>query len=384
MKERKDIPSELINKLEKRKNQNLLRELKKNDESTEDFSSNDYLGLANEPNIANNALKILQDSGLSNQNGAKGSRLLNGNHELFSTTESFLADTHKAESALIYNSGYTANIGLLTAVLLRNNVVVYDELIHASLRDAIQFSPARSYKFSHNQTDDLEQKLKKAQALYPENTTYLVTEAVFSMDGDIAPIDDIKNLCLKYNVYLIIDEAHATGTQVHNEIEEKVKDFGFARILTFGKSLGAHGACVLCSDTLKEYLINFSRSFIYTTALSPHSVAVILASYQYLTKNKDRIDQLKKKIQKFRKEIDKNQLTAYFLASQTPIQSLIIKDNAKAKRLEEALQINGYDIRAILSPTVQQGTERLRICLHTFNSDSSIEKLMRFLRDQLI
>ena len=131
-------------------------------------------------------------------------------------------------------------------------------------------------------------------------------------------------------------------------------------------------------------MINFSRSFIYTTALSPHSVAVILASYQYLTKNKDRIHQLDKKIKKFRKEIDKNQLTDCFLDSQTPIQSLIIKDNAKAKRLEKALQSNGYDIRAILSPTVQQGTERLRICLHSFNSDSSIEKLMRFLRNQLI
>ena len=106
---------------------------------------------------------------------------------------------------------------MLTAVLQRNNIVVYDELIHASLRDAIQFSNAKSYKFSHNQTDDLEQKLKKAKALYPDHTTYLVTEAVFSMDGDIAPVDDIKNLCLQYNVYLIIDEAHATGTPVHKK-----------------------------------------------------------------------------------------------------------------------------------------------------------------------
>ena len=384
MKARRDIPSELINKLEKRKNQGLFRELKENDESIEDFSSNDYLGLANEPDIATKAFQILKDTGLSDQNGAKGSRLLNGNHSLFSRTEFFLADTHKSESALIYNSGYTANIGLLTAVLQRNNIVIYDELVHASLRDAIQFSNARAYKFSHNRIDDLEQKLKKAKALYPDHTTYLVTEAVFSMDGDIAPVDDIKKLCLQYNVYLIIDEAHATGTPVHNEIEEKVKDFAFARILTFGKSLGAHGACVLCSNTLKEYLINFSRSFIYTTALSPHSVALILASYQYLIKNKDRIDLLETKILKFKKEIDKNQLTDYFLDSQTPIQSFIIKDNSNAKRLEDALKSNGYDIRAILSPTVPRGKERLRICVHTFNSDSSIEKLMRFLHNQLI
>ena len=384
MKARKDIPSELINKLEKRKNLGLFRELKKYDESIEDFSSNDYLGLANEREIANEALHILQDSGLSHQNGAKGSRLLNGNHSLFSKTEFFLADHHQSEAALIYNSGYTANIGLLTAILSRQNIVVYDELVHASLRDAIQFSHAKSYKFLHDQVGDLEHKLKKVKALYPDNTIYLITEAVFSMDGDIAPVDDIKKLCLLYNVYLIIDEAHATGTPVHSKIEEKVKDFAFARILTFGKSLGAHGACVLCSNKLKDYLINFSRSFIYTTALSPHSVAVILASYQYLTNNIDRIYQLKNKIQKFRKEIVENQLTDYFLDSYTPIQSLIIKDNLKAKQLENALRSDGYDIRAILSPTVPEGTERLRICVHTYNSDTTIEKLTRFLRDKLI
>ena len=384
MKARNDIPKELINQLDKRKNQGLFRKLKENDGSIKDFSSNDYLGLANEPDIATKALQILQNNRLSDQNGAKGSRLLNGNHSLFSKTEFFIADHHQSEEALIYNSGYTANIGLLTAVLLRNNIVVYDELIHASLRDAIQFSNAKSYKYLHNEADDLEHKLKKTQSLYPDHTTYLVTEAVFSMDGDIAPVDHIKNLCFQYNVYLIIDEAHATGTPVHKEIEEKVKDFAFARILTFGKSLGAHGACVLCSKKLKDFLINFSRSFIYTTALSPHSVAVILASYQYLTKNKDRIHQLEKKIKKFREEIDKNQLKGHFLASKTPIQSLIIKDNAIAKRLENDLQSDGYDIRAILSPTVPKGTERLRICLHSFNSDSSIEKLMHFLRNQLI
>ena len=383
MKAKKDIPSELTNKLEKREYQVLFRELKENDESIEDFSSNDYLGLANEPGIATEAQQILQNSGLSNQNGAKGSRLLNGNHHLFFKAESFLANHHQSEEALIYNSGYTANIGLLTAVLLRNNVVVYDELIHASLRDAIQFSHARAYKYSHNQTDDLEHKLKKARALSPDNTTYLVTEAVFSMDGDIAPVDEIKNLCLKYNVYLIIDEAHATGTPVHKQIERKVKHFAFARILTFGKSLGAHGACILCSKKLKEYLVNFSRSFIYTTALAPHCIATILASYSFLKENPDRIQLLEQRIAEFRAEIKRNELQEDFLESRTPIQSLMVRDSTKAKELENKLRRKGFDIRAILSPTVPQGTERLRICLHSFNTDRSIRGLINFLKFQI-
>lgn len=383
MKERKDISSELTSKLEKRKEVGLFRKLSKNDDSLVDFSSNDYLGLARENSIAREAFRILEDEGFTEHNGASGSRLLNGNHSLFEKAENFLADHHHAESALIYNSGYTANIGLLTAVFTRNSIVVYDELIHASLRDAIHFSHARSYRFAHNESDDMEKKLQKARSSFPDSPIYLVTEAVFSMDGDIAPLKMIKRSCDEHDAYLILDEAHATATPVHEEIEKEVQDFAFARILTFGKSIGAHGACVLTSNALRDYLINFSRSFIYTTAIPPHSVATILASYGFLNENPERIPLLEQRIAEFRSEIKRNQLQEHFLESRTPVQSFMINDNTKARKLEHDLRIKGFDIRAILSPTVPQGTERLRICLHTFNTTRSIKTLITFLKYQI-
>ena len=383
MKERKGISSELTSKLEKRKEAGQFRKLSKNDSSLADFSSNDYLGLARESAIAKEALKILEEDGFAEQNGARGSRLLNGNHALFEKAENFLADHHHSESALIYNSGYTANIGLLTAVLTRNSIAVYDELIHASLRDAIHFSHARSYRFAHNELDDLEKKLKKARSSFPDSAIYLVTEAVFSMDGDVAPLGSIKRCCQEQDAYLIIDEAHATATPVHEEIENEVKEFAFARILTFGKSLGVHGACVLSSRSLREYLINFSRSFIYTTALAPHCIASLLASYAFLKENPERIQLLEQRIAEFRAEIQRNELQEDFLESRTPIQSFMVRDSVKAKELENELRRKGFDIRAILSPTVPQGTERLRICLHSFNTDRSIRGLINFLKYQI-
>jgi len=383
MKGRKDISSELTSKLEKRKEAGQLRALSMNDSSLIDFSSNDYLGLARESDVAKEAFEILEEYGFAEQNGARGSRLLNGNHALFDKAENFLAHYHHSESALIYNSGYTANIGLLTAVLTRNSIAVYDELIHASLRDAIHFSNARSYRFAHNELEDLEKKLKKVRSNFPDSPIYLVTEAVFSMDGDVAPLRSIKQCCQEHNAYLILDEAHATATPVHSEVENEVKEFAFARILTFGKSLGVHGACILSSLSLREYLINFSRSFIYTTALAPHCIATILASYAFLKENPDRVQLLEQIIAAFRAEIKRNELQEHFLESRTPIQSFMVRDSTKTKELENELRRKGFDIRAILSPTVPEDTERLRICLHSFNTERSIRLLINFLKHQI-
>lgn len=382
-KEGQKIPNKLISKLEKRANQGLLRTLKTNDDSLEDFSSNDYLGLAVEPAIQNMATKILNDYKLLNQNGAKGSRLLNGNHDLYLYAETFLSNQHHSESALIYNSGYTANIGLLSAVLSRNTFVIYDELIHASLRDAIQFSQAKGYKYAHNDAIHIQNLLEQLRTKHQETTILLVTEAVFSMDGDLAPLDDIIALCKKFDVYLIIDEAHATATPHHQAIENKVKNHAMARVLTFGKSLGVHGACILCSNELRSYLINFSRSFIYTTALPPHTLATVIAAYQFLNNNQQYIKYLEEVVNTFKIAVDKNQLSQNFLNSHTPIQSLIVGSNSKAKQLEALLKEHGFDIRAILSPTVPTGTERLRICLHAYNSKDAIERLMQLLKKNL-
>ncbi|MFB9081027.1 aminotransferase class I/II-fold pyridoxal phosphate-dependent enzyme, partial [Flavobacterium procerum] len=228
------------------------------------------------------------------QNGATGSRLISGNHSLYQNAELFIAAFHDSESALIFNSGYDANVGFFGAVPQRNDVILYDELSHASIRDGISMSNAKSFKFLHNDFEDLERLILK----FPDTNLYIVTETVFSMDGDSPNLEELVQLSEKYNCFLVVDEAHTLGVfgekgegvtqyrQLHNRI--------FARIMTFGKGLGCHGAAILGSIELREYLVNFARSFIYTTGLSPHSVSTILTAYQHLEIEKDTIEKLRR------------------------------------------------------------------------------------------
>ena len=239
-----------------------------------DFSSNDYLGFALSETIFDGTHKYLQDNNIK-INGATGSRLLSGNHILFDKTEQFIAQFHQSESALLFNSGYDANIGFFSSVPQRNDVILFDELSHASIRDGIKNSNAKSFKFNHNDLEDLEIQILKNK----KSITYVVTESDFSMDGDSPNLEELARLCQKHNCYLIVDEAHALGVfgeQGEGLVQSlNIHHLVFARIVTFGKSLGCHGAAILGSNNLKEYLINFARSFIYTTALSPHAVATI-------------------------------------------------------------------------------------------------------------
>ncbi|HJU45272.1 MAG TPA: aminotransferase class I/II-fold pyridoxal phosphate-dependent enzyme [Chitinophagaceae bacterium] len=258
----------LIKRLKERKEQNAYRQLKLPDGKI-DFCSNDYLGIVKNNLIKEQSLKT----------GSTGSRLLAGNYELIEEVEKELAAFHQAEAGLIFNSGYDANVGLLSSVLQRGDTIIYDYLSHASLRDGIRLSFAQSFSFAHNDLGDLEKKLKAATG-----NIFVVTESVFSMDGDKAPLNEIVQLCEKYRAHLIVDEAHATGV-VGEKGEGLVQELGlqhrcFARIHTFGKAIGCHGAVVLGSEALRNFLINFSRAFIYTTALPETSIAAIRASYR--------------------------------------------------------------------------------------------------------
>ncbi len=237
-----------------------------------DYYSNDYLG------IAKNRLIGKQLQGKEFAHGSTGSRLLAGNYPLFEETEDKIADFHDAPAALIFNSGYDANFGLLSCVARKGDLILYDKLSHASIRDGIRQSFADSFSFAHNDPGDLEKKLKRLKG-----NCFVVTESVFSMDGDMAPLQEIATLCDQYGANLIVDEAHATGV-----IGERgggaiqalgLQDRCFARIHTFGKALGCHGAVILGSPVLRNYLINFCRPFIYSTSLPPASVAAIQASY---------------------------------------------------------------------------------------------------------
>lgn len=373
----KPFPKALTDKLQQREQRHSLRKLSDSNLQI-DFSSNDYLGFARSSELFEKTHQLLVDRNLKS-NGATGSRLLSGNHKLYSEAEKFIAAFHQTEAALIFNSGYDANVGFFSSIPQRNDVILYDELIHASIRDGIQLSNAKSYKFPHNDLEELAKLIQKFQT--SETEIYVVTESVFSMDGDSPNLEELVTITEQHGVYLVVDEAHALG--VFGEKGEglvqnfQIQDKVFARIMTFGKGLGCHGAAILGSEDLKSYLVNFARSFIYTTGLSPHSVATILTAYQMLSS--DSMKGLKHNITFFNQQKNLLGLKPLFVYSKSAIHSVVIPGNEKVKTIAGQLQQQGFDVKPILSPTVPEGQERLRFCLHSYNSEAEISEVLRLL-----
>ncbi|MEM9648407.1 MAG: aminotransferase class I/II-fold pyridoxal phosphate-dependent enzyme [Bacteroidota bacterium] len=382
-----ELPEKLRLRLDDRSEANALRSLPKH-ENLVDFSSNDYLGISGEGIIQTRAIEILKEQHVE-RSGSTGSRLLTGNHGLFTALETFLTKHHNAESALVFNSGYDANIGFFSSVPQRNDFVFYDELIHASIRDGIKMGLAKGYKFAHNNLLDLHRKIENTFRKNPDKgiEIYIVTESVFSMDGDTPDLTALAKFCADNGYHLVVDEAHATG--VHGEGTDMVKQIGleeavFARIITFGKALGCHGAAILGSQELKTYLVNFARSLIYTTALSPHSVAVVLATYQFLEdKGFEKRAALQENIRYFNKLTEELGIQELFMDGNAAIQCLVSSGNQQVKVLSERLRKGGYNVKPILSPTVEKGKERLRFCLHAHNTKQEIDGVLNEVKKAL-
>ncbi|CAG5082500.1 aminotransferase class I/II-fold pyridoxal phosphate-dependent enzyme [Parvicella tangerina] len=356
------LEKRIAKKLADRKAENTLRSLELTADLV-DFSSNDYLGLGK-----NNVLIDPVDS------GSTGSRLLSGNYHAIEQLEKRVARITKAETSLIYSSGYAANVGLLSSLPQRGDVIFYDELVHASIRDGIRLSHAKAYSFVHNDLRDLKDKLEKWSG---DNQVFVVVESVYSMDGDDVGIQEIRSAQEKYRFNLLIDEAHSFGLSKEDPFQQELASIATARVITFGKALGADGAAVLCSDLIRNYLINFSRSFIYSTAPSPHKIALI---NEQLNSWEDR-PELNKNAQRL-KATFRQYLSSHFQllgGEYGNIVSLILGDIDKAKSYAKRLQKGGYDVRAILSPTVPKGSERLRICFHDFNTQKEVEGLISLL-----
>ena len=361
------------NKLAERESAENHRQLKP-ESGLIDFCSNDYLGFAR-----SNVLKQAIDKEITAQNnilnGSTGSRLLTGNTQYAEDLESEIAAYYGYAAGLIYNSGYDANVGLFSSLPQKGDTIITDELIHASIIDGIRLSYANRFKFKHNNLNSLEQKLKLAAG-----NVYIAVESIYSMDGDIAPLQEIAALTARYNAHLIVDEAHAVGVfdkgLVHQlNLPEKV----FAQVVTFGKALGCHGAIVLGGNLLRDYLINFSRSFIYTTAAPFHQLAAIKMAHQMLPNVNKEQQALYYNIFSFKKKF--NNKSCLLLTSNSAIQSILTGNNAKTKALAAALQTNGFDARPILSPTVAVGTERLRLCLHSYNTEEQITGLIEIINN---
>ncbi len=357
------MDQKLQDKLNKRIEEGTLRSLS-SFEGFIDFYSNDYLGFSKIKYKTRNASKY----------GSTGSRLISGTSNESLKAEVFLADFFNSESSLIFNSGYDANLGFFSSVPQRGDLVFYDEYIHASIRDGLRLSFSTSNSFNHNNLVDLELKLSKVNGV-----KYVVIESLYSMDGDIAPLLEIVELCNKYGAYLIVDEAHSGGVfgQLGQGLvsELNLEDKVFARIITFGKAFGSHGACVLCEKKLKQFLINFSRSFIYTTALPPDSYLRIMEVLKDESSILER-KKLKENIDYFRLKINLKWCVSDF---NSPIQLIKIGDIELTKKIAEKMQLLNLAVKPIFSPTVPVGSEGLRICLHSFNKKEEIDVLINLL-----
>ena len=370
------FPEKLEKIVATRKNEQTFRQFSAIDGRI-DFLSNDYLGFAKNETLFSKTFQLLLNEGIAG-NGSGGSRLLSGNHKLYTNLEPLLASFYKAESALVFNSGYDANMGFFSAVPQRGDLIFYDKLIHASIREGIRMSNAKAYHFTHNDIDDLKKKILLNKAVLVEGANiYVVTESVFSMDGDTPNLKAIATYTKTNGYYLIVDEAHAVGIYGTNgegivpklKLEQNV----FARIVTFGKAYGCHGAAVLGSKELCDYLINFAKPFIYSTALTPHTLATIISAHEFFkVSGKEEVEKLTKNITYFKKELKSQRLQEHFIESDSAIQSCIITGAEKAKSVAAKLMEKGFGVKAILSPTVPEGQERLRFCIHSYNSKEEL------------
>lgn len=345
-----------------------------------DFCSNDYLGFSRDPEIAG-AVQTAFNEG-AHALGATGSRLISGNSDQVEELESIIASFHRSEAALLFSSGYLANVGVLSSLLSRHDSIIFDDQCHASIRDGIRLSHARGISFRHNDLNDLEKKISLVRG-----RVFVVVESLYSMDGDFAPLGRIVETLRTSGAHLIVDEAHSTGVYgphgagcvVQTGIEEEV----FARIVTFGKALGCHGAAVLGSRRLKDALVNFSRPFIYTTGMSPHVILAIRCAYLFLPQRDAQRQRLEEVIACYAAE--RSRIGAdCVLPSDSPIQSVIIPGNRRVRAVAEAMRESGFEVRAIVSPTVAQGSERLRISLHAFNSPAEVSRLVTTLEQLLL
>lgn len=356
------VEERLANELHNRAEKQLLRTLTDYSKLI-DFASNDYLSFG----------KLPFENGPA---GGTGSRLISGTQDQILEIEKELASIHNFESGLIFNSGYTANIGLFSTIPSKNDVIFYDKLIHASIRDGLQLSKAKSIGFSHNDLDDLEQKLKRIEA----DNVFVVVESVYSMDGDSPNFEKLIELTGKHNLKLIVDEAHAVGIQGKNG-EGLIHELGytndvFALVVPYGKAMGLFGAGIFSSKIVIDYLINYCRSFIYTTAFP-------ITYYQILQDRYNRLKETKPTKSKHLKELFISELKSSFKlygGEYGNIVSVSFSGNDNCKKTEAYLSDKGFFAKAILNPTVAEGQERIRICFHEHNTEEEVKNLINALK----
>jgi len=340
------------------------------------FSSNNYLGIANHPALAAAAKAAIDHYGC----GSGASRLISGNMTLHEELEAQLAQFKNTEAALVFNSGFQANIGILSTLAGEGDVILSDSLNHASIIDGCRLSKAKTLVYAHCDLNSLETALQQTASA---RWRLIVTETIFSMDGDEAPLREIVELAEKYDAMVMVDEAHGTGVFGANGAGVVAKLGLASRVLiqmgTLGKALGGFGAYVAGSRALCDLLINRCRSFIFTTSLPPAVMAMALAAIDIVQSEPQRRDALRHNCQKLKHGL--SQLGYELGQSESPILPLIVGDAGRCMALSAALLIRGVFAQGIRPPTVPVGTSRLRITSMATHSEAQIECALAAFRD---
>ncbi|MBI5681899.1 MAG: 8-amino-7-oxononanoate synthase [Deltaproteobacteria bacterium] len=345
------------------------------------FCSNNYLGLADHPDVKEAAIKAIERYGV----GSGASRLISGSMNLHMELEERLARFKGTESALLFNSGYHANLGIITALAGKGDFIFSDKLNHASIVDGCILSGAVFKRYPHKNLNVLEGLLKKHSAFNIQHSTLIVTDAVFSMDGDIAPLKEILELSEKYGVMLMVDDAHATGVFGRNgsgTLEYLgIENPDIIQMGTLGKAIGSFGAYAAGSRKLIDYLINKARPFIYTTALPPSVCAASIAAIDIIERAPELRQNLWDRIWCFRKELKEAGIK--MMSEESHIIPLFIGDAKKTVEISNKLFERGIFIQAVRPPTVPEGTSRLRITLMANHSWDDMKYAFKVIKEMV-
>ena len=397
----------LQQQLDRRKQQSRLRILKTTDPKFVDFSSNDFLSLSTNQQFHDDYVQAVQDA---SRLGSTGSRLLDGNSDLAESLERNIASFHNAPAGLLTNSGFDANVSIFSYLPQSGDIVLYDELIHASVHDGMRQSRAATRQsFAHNDVNDFQQKLHKLLSSHPQATIFIAVESIYSMEGDIAPLASIVDIMKllpssdRDRSHLIVDEAHSNG--IYGPCGRGlVSALGLEssvliRLHTFGKALACNGAIILTSDVIRSYLINYARPLIYTTFLSHPNLLAIQTAYRWLQTpalTEPLTDHLNKLTLTLHNELA--HLTSTVLnrrsrpvpnsilhippllpnAQRTPIFALL---TSSPRQLAAHCQSKSFMVRAVVPPTVPVGTDRVRVCLHAGNQIEEVKRLVRVVKE---
>lgn len=339
------------------------------------MASNNYLGLTHDVRVQQAAIQAVQHYGT----GSGGARLTSGSFPLFNELETAISDFKNTEQALIFNTGYMANVGTITALMDKNSIIISDELNHASIIDGCRLSGAHIERYKHKDVEHAEYILKNYKSAYK----MIITDGVFSMDGDIAPLDRLYELSKEYNALLMVDDAHATG--VIGNGRGTAHHFGImdvdVQLGTLSKALGSVGGYVAGRKELIEYLVNYSRSFIFSTALSPADIRAALQALSIVCNDRSVVNQLRENTVYM---ADKLQALGIECDDETPIFPIVVGGNEQALTLARELEERGIIITAIRPPTVPVGESRLRMTVTAAHSKDQLDYVANALKELLV